>query len=155
MSTLIPKHSKFALCSALCLLLTGCFNTSQIRQADPENAGEVVIFTNVRADEAAGVFVNGKFIAALPQYHQFSHYFCEGDYTLQARGVVSQSTSNTIQHLEGEYKLKVKKGTIQFISLQRTPEGWAFIPARYVSSGLDYNDVKLVRRLPDEMLKCK
>lgn len=160
MNFLFKARLKYFSALSLSLVLAGCSTSymahKNVRQAEGENTGEVVIFTNLSSDETASVFVNGKFMAALPEYHHVSHKLCEGEYVLSARSVVPQPTSKQkIQRLSGLYPIKVTKDSVQFLALHRTPDGWAFIPSRSVSPSLKYSDPNLIRRIPDTMMNCK
>lgn len=160
MNKLLKKQLKYVfVVSPVVMLLSGCFALphQKARQANGDNVGEVVIFTNVNSDsETASLFVNNKFIAALPEQHHVSHKFCEGTYQLTARSVKAEPTKDhKIVHMTGKYNLTVEPGTIKFLSLHRMADGWAFVPAKAISAGLKYNDPNLVRRVSNEMINCQ
>lgn len=159
MNKLLKKQFKYAfVLSPVVILLTGCmaFSQKNIRQAQGDNTGEIVIFTNVNSDsETTSLFVNGRFVAALPEQHHVSHKFCPGNYELKARSVKAEPTEeHKIVHIVGKYNLNIQAGEVKFFSLHRMADGWAFVPAKAVSPGLKYSNAKLIRRLPNEMIQC-
>lgn len=140
-------------------VLAGCISapTHVARQAEGELAGKVVVFTAPETNgETAGIFVNDKFVAALPAKHQLDHKLCEGVYKLKARSVQpTAGKDNKIIHISGERAVRVEKGQVQYFNLQRTAQGWQFVPVAQAAAELKMSDDKLVRRMSDEMLQCK
>lgn len=153
----ILKYSSYVLAAGIAL--SGCVNAPNhsVRQATGDKVGKVVIYANSNANaETAGVFVNDRFIAALPEQHRLNHALCQGDYVLKARSVLPKTNKkNHIVHVTGQTQLRVVEGQTQYLMLNRTDKGWEFVATDKAPEGLKGNNDKLVRRVTDAMLQCK
>lgn len=159
MSNFLSKMRGGIVLATGCSLLAACVAVPdhQTRQADGELAGKVVVFTDAELDgETVSVFVDDKFVAALPAKHQLSHGLCEGQYELKARSVLpTASADNKILHVVGGQSVQVEKGQVQYFNLQRKAKGWEFVAVDQIVADLKMSDDKLVRRMSDQMLQCK
>lgn len=153
----MTKYLKYASCLIATIAVGGCITTNKhdVRQADGTDTGNVVIFTGDQI-ETVGVFVNDKFIAALPQQHKVSHRLCNGEYQLKIRSVSSPLNKHqSVLQVATEKSVNVIKGQTQYYQIQRTTKGWELTQATILPEQLKENDDKLVRRIPDTMLKCE
>lgn len=159
MSSSFKKMRNYTMLALAGAVLAGCITAADhtTRQAHGELAGKVVVFTGAEGEgETAGIFVNDKFVAALPAKHQLDHNLCQGVYKLKARSVQpTAGKDNKIIHISGERAVRVEKGQVQYFNLQRKAKGWEFVAVDQAAAELKMSDDKLVRRMTDEMLECK
>lgn len=153
----MKTYLKYASCFFATVALSGCITTNNhdVRQANGANAGELIIFTGDQA-ETVGVFINDKFIAALPSQHKVVHGLCNGEYQLKIRSVSAPSNKRKqVTQTVAEQSINIVAGQTQYYQVQHAGKGWNVTQTSTLPEGLKQNDDKLVRRMPDAMLKCE